>query len=307
MNHIFIYGHAHFEGRDKDAEPYNHAFATTATLEDGEIQLVKGLNFGSHHGFDRDGEMGDQKVSQALILPISDDAFNRFNHLIDDLGRLDSRYRSPFYFSRYGAASVYLERPGMDLIDLEGKPRDESTMEFRADGFIDAFGHQTYPEVDMDNYPVHNDIQYVHANCVEMTNFVTKRAGIDVAQVNRDWWNMAFGRDLERTLATSFNNGQFKLGINNPMMFGVCISPDKHESWKVMPVTRKNTELGTLIATVAESQGGAEKMFDFMQTRKPFDCEPAEIPEYLQHLLDELPHAKPHGPDAGFQVPDSLG
>lgn len=307
MNHIFIYGHAQFEGREKDAEGYNHAYAATATLENDEIKIISGLNFGSQHGFDDDGTIGDQRITQALILPVSDEAFDRFNTLIEDLSRLDGRYRSPFYFSRYGDASVYLERPDMELIDLEGEPRDASNMEFRADGFIDAYGIKTYPEVDMDNYPVHDDMQYVHANCVEMTNFVTKRAGIDLAQVNRNWWNMAFGRDLNRTLSDSFNKGKFKLGEESPLFFETCVSPDGHESWKVMTANRKNTDLQTLLDAVVDSQGGPEKMFDFMQSRKAFDCEPAEIPEYLQHLLDELPQAKPQAPDAGLQAPDSLG
>jgi len=292
MNHIFILAHKHTKSSNGFDE-YNHAFGMTATLVDGKMQASSGLDFGAPYGFDPQGKILEKMTTEAMFLSITEEAFDRFNGLISDLSALHEQQRCPYYFSRVDAINLYMERYH-NFTHIEGHPRDPTRIKSGIwdVNLIDAHGNLFHLEED--EYPTHDDMTYVHANCVEMINFAAKQSGIDLEQLAENWWNVGSGAQMSEAITGTFNKGRFKVPGAPDFCFHAHETPAAQVAWKVEHNTKEGVKMSDLIEVVAASKGGHEKMFDFFQGQKPFDRAPAETPAYLQARLDEL-QDRPNG------------
>lgn len=286
---ILYIGHRFAESPPLQAK-VDHIFGGVLSYEDGELRTA-GVDYGASYGFAVRDELLEKRTDQLFLLPISDQAFQRFRTLAKSLHTLSLYNRLPYYFSlslQYCAAVEGVDPP--EILNIDGDIEDPETVGLNKFGPLDAFGQ--FFDNEEHRVPIYDDICYARANCFSMFNFVAKTSGIDLAALDiegKEWDFTRGGTPLFESLDKRFLSAASPLKID-----GVSFSQAESQQKSVWNLKGsqgdKRLSVGDYLNAAFSFAQGRDKFFDYFAKQKPFERTPAEIPFNLEEQIRRFPH-----------------
>lgn len=272
---------------------YSHPFGGLLTGDDYASAINYGINYGGNGGFSDDGPINRfSYASRAAILPISEQTGERYRKVVEAFRALHDKNRLPFYVTGPFRANAYFEPPGPSwLPDGTGVQLPDSYGYFEGEKphMYDSHGRKV-TDVILMKPP---GLQRVRSNCATFFNLAAQLAGIDLRQLDQDWFSFRRGHQLDNSLKEIF--GRHAGAADNAAS---CRSariqlPSSKHYIAAETSCGSNIHFAQMVEQAFSAQGGLAGGRDHIGAMEPFDAEPLPWPAYLRRELDHIGHQIP--------------
>jgi hypothetical protein len=288
---VFFIGHV-YSDKYPGQEPVNHVFGGLIKPEDGGggYSLVA-LDYGAPTGFDIGGKILQKKADQFVMLPITAESAVLYENLVQSMWRLDVYESLPFYFSRYLEYSPIVENGDQLCLNMEGEVIEREALGVSRFIPIDAYGQQFSEE----NSFIKPGKTYVRTNCAAMFNFCARRAGIDLTQLDPDWWEFSLGVKFAQVYREIFAEAASRIDTGGNIYFDKKDIGNSTSVWRGHYKSHEEFKphVRDYLNAAINVAGGVRPFFDYFASMRPLQMEPAPVPDYLRKPMEKLAALRP--------------
>lgn len=251
------------------------------------------IDYGSPSGFSDDISINARsKASHAVILPVSQQAAQRYRKVIDAFRALHDKNRLPYYLTGSFQANAYFEPPGPSLL-----PDGTEVL------LPDTHGYYEGPRALM--YTARNEkltdpdhmkppgLQRIRINCVTFLNLALQLSGIDSSQIDSGWPSFRRGVQVVSTLKNIFERHAENIHHHEFGRSGVITLPSSLRMILMETNSGTNVRFPDMLDKTAAFYNGMEGLYKVIAAMPPLDTAPMPWPVYLRRELDFIGHNIP--------------